>query len=62
MSKKLSITQRRSEIGRPMAQRRTLVALGIKNLHQGVVHDDTPQIRGMVQKVLHLVDVREVEE
>ena len=59
---KLVITQRRSAIGRAKTQKATIAALGIKRLYQQVVHDDTPQIRGMVAKVKHLVAVEEVEE
>ena len=57
--KKLKITQTKSVIDSPSRQRRTLEALGIRRMHQTVEHDDTPQIRGMVDKVRHLVDVVE---
>ena len=60
MSKKLCIKQIRSAIGREGTQKRTLEALGIRRLHQEVVHEDSPQIRGMIKKVPHLVDVREM--
>ena len=59
---KLVITQRRSAIGRAKNQKATIAALGIKRLYQQVVHDDTPQIRGMIAKVKHLVAVEEVEK
>lgn len=59
---KLVITQRRSAIGRAQDQKATIAALGIKRLYQQVVHNDTPQIRGMIAKVKHLVAVEEVEE
>lgn len=59
---KLVITQRRSAIGRAADQKATIEALGIKRLYQQVVHNDTPQIRGMIAKVKHLVAVEEVEE
>ena len=59
---KLAITQRRSAIGRPRDQKATIEALGIKRLHHQVVHQDTPQIRGMLEKVGHLVEVREIED
>lgn len=59
---KLVITQRRSAIGRAKDQKATIAALGIKRLYQQVVHNDTPQIRGMIAKVKHLVAVEEVEE
>ena len=59
---KLGITQRRSAIGRAKGQKATIEALGIKRLYQQVVHDDTPQIRGMIAKVKHLVAVEEVKQ
>ncbi len=58
---KLEITQIRSGIGRPTKHRRTLRALGIRRHQQSVVHDDSPQIRGMIQQVKHLVRVNEIE-
>ena len=42
-------------------QKATIEALGIKRLSQQVVHNDTPQIRGMINKIKHLVEVEEVE-
>ena len=62
MGKKLKITQKRSAIERQEGQKRTIRALGIRRMHHTVVHDDTPQIRGMVYVVRHLVEVEEVEE
>ena len=56
---KLLITQRRSAIGRARNQVDTIRALGIKRLHQQVIHEDTPQIRGMIRRVTHLVEVEE---
>ncbi|MBT7863155.1 MAG: 50S ribosomal protein L30 [Gemmatimonadetes bacterium] len=56
---KLSITQTRSAIGRSQKQQGTIRALGIRRLHHTVVHDDTPQIRGMINRVVHLVSVKE---
>ena len=58
MAKKLKITQTKSVIDSPRRQRRTLEALGIRRMHQTVVHEDTPQIRGMIGKVQHLVEVK----
>ncbi|MCK4272243.1 50S ribosomal protein L30 [bacterium] len=60
MAIKLKITQKRSAIGRQKRQKLTIRALGIRKMHQSVVHDDTPQIRGMIAKVSHLVKVEEV--
>ena len=57
--KKIKITQVRSAIDRPFKQKRTIEALGLKRLHHTVEHDDTPQIRGMISKVNHLVQVEE---
>ena len=59
---KLVIKQRRSTIGRPKDQKATIEALGFKRLNQQVVHQDSPQIRGMVAKVEHLLDVQEVAD
>lgn len=58
---KLKITQVRSAINRIERQKRTIRALGILRLHHTVVHEDTPQIRGMIRKVEHLVTVEEVD-
>ena len=59
--KKLRITQVRSRIGRPLRQKLTLDALGLRKMHQVVELNDTPQIRGMVNKIGHLVSVVEIE-
>jgi large subunit ribosomal protein L30 len=58
---RLKVTQVRSEIGRKQNQRDTLRSLGLKRLHDTVVQEDRPEIRGMVQTVTHLVTVEEVE-
>lgn len=52
---KIKITQVRSGIGSDKTQKATLIALGIKKLNHSVVHEDTPQIMGMVNKLHHLV-------
>jgi large subunit ribosomal protein L30 len=57
---RLEIKQVRSEIGSPRDQRGTLRALGLKRINHTVVHDDSPVVRGMVRKVAHLLEVREV--
>ncbi|WP_027410251.1 50S ribosomal protein L30 [Anoxybacteroides tepidamans] len=62
MAKKLAITLTRSVIGRPEDQRVTVKTLGLRKLHQTVVHNDNPAIRGMVNKVSHLVKVEELEQ
>jgi len=62
MSKKLKVTQIRSIIDRPFRQKRTIEALGLGRPNYVKVHNDTPQIRGMINKVSHLVTVEEIEE
>ncbi|WP_028988528.1 50S ribosomal protein L30 [Thermicanus aegyptius] len=57
---KLEITLKRSLIGRPEKQRITVKTLGLKKVNQTVVHEDNPAIRGMIKKVSHLVEVKEV--
>ncbi len=57
---KLKIKQTKSRIGSTQRQKRTLDALGLKKLNKVVEHDDTPVIRGMIQKVSHLVQVEEI--
>ena len=57
--KKIKLTQVRSGIGRPVRQKRTLEALGLKRIRHTVEHEATPQIMGMVHKVIHLVKVEE---
>ena len=59
-TQKLRITLRRSGIGYPERQKATLRALGLRRLNAAVVHDATPAVRGMVNKVTHLVEVEEV--
>lgn len=56
---KLVIKQHRSAIGRSQKQQDTVRALGIRKLNQTVIHDDTPQIRGMIARVSHLLQVAE---
>ena len=58
---KIRIRQIKSASGHTGDQRRTVRALGIRAMLQAVEHDDTPQIRGMIFKVRHLVRVEEVE-
>ena len=54
---KLKITQVRSTIRKIENQKRTIEALGLGRIGRTVEHDDTPQIRGMIEKVHHLVKV-----
>jgi len=57
---KIKITQVRSGIGRPVRQKRTLQALGLKRIRHTVEHNATPQILGMVEKVQHLVTFEKI--
>lgn len=57
---KIVIKQVRSKIRRPGTQKRTLEALGLHKMNQEVEHEATPTILGMVNKVKHLVSVREI--
>ncbi|GED32959.1 MULTISPECIES: 50S ribosomal protein L30 [Brevibacillus] len=57
---KLQITLTRSLIGRPVGQQETVKALGLRKINSTVVKEDNAAIRGMVFKVKHLVDVKEV--
>lgn len=56
---KIKITLKKSLIGKPETQRKTVASLGLKKTNQTVEHEDTPQIRGQVAKVSHLVTVEE---
>jgi large subunit ribosomal protein L30 len=58
-SKILKITLVRSPIGRQKSQKKTVEALGIRKLYQTVEKEDSPAIRGMINKVSHLVEVEE---
>ncbi len=59
---KIKIIQTRSIIDRPKDQKRTIEALGLGRPNWERVHNDTPQIRGMVRKVTHLVRVEEIKD
>ncbi|MCX6464330.1 MAG: 50S ribosomal protein L30 [Pseudonocardiales bacterium] len=60
MAQSLKITQQRSTIGCKQNQRATLKSLGLRKIRQTVEKPDTPQIRGMILTVRHLVTVEEV--
>jgi len=62
MSRKLRIRQTGSTIGRNVVQKKTVRALGLRRMNHVVVHDDTPQIRGMIAQVRHILEVEEVTE
>jgi large subunit ribosomal protein L30 len=59
---KLKIRQVRSATSRGAKQRGTIKALGLRRIGQEVVVDDKPEIRGMVEKVKHLVEVEESDQ
>jgi large subunit ribosomal protein L30 len=59
--KKLRVTLVRSPIGYSKRQKATVKALGLGRMNSTVVHNDTPPIRGMIHKVIHLVKVEEIE-
>ena len=59
MDKKIKITMVKSYIGRPQKQRQILRGMGLGKLNKTVLLDDTPEIRGMIRKVSHLVFVEE---
>lgn len=61
MSEKLQITLKRSLIGRPKDQRITVKTLGLRKMHQTVEHPDNAAMRGMVNKVSHLLEVKEIK-
>ena len=58
---RIKVTQTRSTIDRKQNQKRTIVALGLGKINSSIVHNDTPQIRGMIKTVEHLVKWEEVE-
>ena len=61
-SARLWVTYSKSAIGYSRDQKATVEALGLTRLHQTVEHADTPQIRGMIHKVQHLVTVDGAEK
>lgn len=58
----IMVTLKKSVIGSKEAHRKTVKALGLRRMHSSVVHKETPQIRGMLDKVTHLVHVREISQ
>lgn len=57
---KLKITQIKSAIDRPLRQKRTIVAIGIRKLNVPVMKEDSAQIQGMLTKVKHLVTIEKI--
>ena len=60
--KKLKVTLKRSVIGRPQRQKKIVEALGLRRIHHAVIHNDTPQIRGMINKIIHLIEIEDIQE
>ena len=58
---KLKVTQIRSTIDRKEPQKRTIKALGLGRIRKSVVHNDTPQILGMINAVAHLITVEKID-
>ena len=59
MAKTLSITLRKSTIGQKPKTRATVRSLGLRKIRQTVEHSDSPDVRGMIARVAHLVEVEE---
>lgn len=57
--KTVFVTLVRSPIGYTKDQKKTVLALGLHRMHQTIEHKDTPALRGMIRKVVHLVQVEE---
>jgi len=57
--KKIRVTLVRSPIGYPKIQKATVKALGLRRMHQTVEQKDNPAVRGMIQKIIHLVQIEE---
>lgn len=57
---KIEITLKKSVIGYPSGQRKTVASLGLKRVRSKVMHEDTPSIMGMVSKIKHLIDVKNI--
>jgi large subunit ribosomal protein L30 len=58
---RLKVTQVRSAVSRGTKQQGTMRALGLKRMGDSVVHEDRPEIRGMIRAVWHLVEVEEIK-
>jgi large subunit ribosomal protein L30 len=62
MAGKINVTLRKSMIGRPEKHRKVLRGMGLTKMHKTVQLENTPAVRGMIQKVLHLVEAEEVKQ
>lgn len=58
---KIKVTQKKSVISSPAIQGRTIKALGLKRINHTVIHEDRPEIRGMINKVRHLVEAEDIK-
>jgi large subunit ribosomal protein L30 len=58
---RLKVTLKRSAVARPRDQQATVMGLGLRHIGESRELDNTPAIRGMVKKILHLVEVEEVQ-
>ena len=59
--KRLQITLVRSLIGRTESQRATVRSLGLRKIHQTVIREDSPAVRGMIAKINHMVECKEID-
>ncbi len=59
-TKQLAITLVRSFIGRPGKHKKVVAGLGLRKISQTVIRQDTPQTRGMIHKISHLLEVKEI--
>lgn len=59
MSEKLKITLTSSLIGRTQSQRQTVQTLGLKKINDSIVREDTPVVRGMINKISHIIAVEQ---
>ncbi len=57
MSSKIKVTLVKSLIGRPEKHRKVVAGLGLKKINQTVEHSDTPEIRGMISKINHMIKI-----
>ncbi|MFQ5455935.1 MAG: 50S ribosomal protein L30 [Nitrospirota bacterium] len=62
MVQKISITLIKSCIGRPNRHKLVAKSLGLKKINQTVIRVDRPEIRGMIRKITHLLQVKEIKE
>ncbi|MBI5063111.1 MAG: 50S ribosomal protein L30 [Desulfatitalea sp.] len=61
MAGKIKVTLKKSMIGRPEKHRKVLRGMGLTKMNKTVQLENTPAIRGMIQKVLHLVEAEEIK-